>query len=362
MRAFRATETGIGFDPVSGNVFITEFSDTIHEVRPNGLEVLPSFAIPGAGTDEVDLDFLPVAVNVGGTMVPAGTLLVVNGDDSPDQLYALNKDTGADPGPGGHDRGSTPIGGTYHAVRNRIFVANFSTGVITEVNPADGATFNSFPVRPAGSPPFAFSFGDLEVHPVSGNLLAVGSGQSVIRELTPTGTFVRDLDVSGLGITAMSGIAVDDANQEAWIVNTSGNVVRVNLMGGTGIGRIVNDDTAVVSITPPTVTLNEGNSGTTAFTFNVTLSNPNAGVVTVQVNTQDGTATASRPRLSGDCQSDRHLHARRPAEQAGHRARERRHPERGQRELHRRPEQSHRRRRVARHDGRRRARSPTTTS
>ena len=150
---FPGSEVGIGFDPVSGNVFIAESGDTIHEVRPNGLEVLPTFAIPGNDfTDEVDLDFLPMAVNVGGTMVPAGTLLVVNGDDSPDQLYALNKDTGAILAQVGITAVNS-IGGTYHAVRNRIFVANFSTGVITEVTPANGATFNSFPVRPAGSPP-----------------------------------------------------------------------------------------------------------------------------------------------------------------------------------------------------------------
>jgi hypothetical protein len=59
-------------------------------------------------------------------------------------------------------------------------------------------------------------------------------------------------------------------------------------MTHSGIGRIVNDDNALFEITPPTLAHNEGNSGTTAYTFNVTLSNPNTGPVSVQVNTQNG--------------------------------------------------------------------------
>src|SRR5581483_6085100 len=58
----------------------------------------------------------------------------------------------------------------------------------------------------------------------------------------------------------------------------------------TGIGTIVNDDTAAFSITPP-VSHPEGNSGTTPFVFTVTMSNPVAAPTTVVVNTADGTAT-----------------------------------------------------------------------
>jgi len=74
-------------------------------------------------------------------------------------------------------------------------------------------------------------------------------------------------------------------------------VFRVNLSGATnatitnnqGIGIILNDDTRI-SIND--VSLNEGNSGTTAFTFNVTLSPASSQTVTVNYATANNTAIA----------------------------------------------------------------------
>ena len=60
----------------------------ISEFTPTGVEVLPRINRPGASTDSFDLDFFGEAVNLGGTAVPAGSLLVVNGIDSPNRVYA----------------------------------------------------------------------------------------------------------------------------------------------------------------------------------------------------------------------------------------------------------------------------------
>jgi LEA14-like dessication related protein len=63
------------------------------------------------------------------------------------------------------------------------------------------------------------------------------------------------------------------------------------LADGTGLGTITNDDvTPSISITD--VTQNEGNSGTTNFTFTVSLSPAGTQTVTVNYATADGTATA----------------------------------------------------------------------
>ncbi len=62
-------------------------------------------------------------------------------------------------------------------------------------------------------------------------------------------------------------------------------------VGGTPqTGTITNDDASAISIND--VSVNEGNTGTTAFTFTVTLSQPISSTVTVNYATADGTATA----------------------------------------------------------------------
>jgi hypothetical protein len=59
---------------------------------------------------------------------------------------------------------------------------------------------------------------------------------------------------------------------------------------GTSTGTITDDD-AMPTISISDVTLAEGDSGTTAFNFTVTLSNPSQGTITVDFQTQDDTAT-----------------------------------------------------------------------
>jgi hypothetical protein len=59
------------------------------------------------------------------------------------------------------------------------------------------------------------------------------------------------------------------------------------------IGTIVNDDQAVVSLTPAQISLEEGNSNTTAYEFKVELDQPSNQDVTVYYETNDGTATVA---------------------------------------------------------------------
>src|SRR5258707_327546 len=62
------------------------------------------------------------------------------------------------------------------------------------------------------------------------------------------------------------------------------------IAGNRGVGTITGDD-PVPAISISDVSLNEGNAGTTPFTFNVTLSNPSSLTITVDYTTADGTAT-----------------------------------------------------------------------
>ncbi|MFB2979930.1 Calx-beta domain-containing protein [Microseira sp. BLCC-F43] len=61
------------------------------------------------------------------------------------------------------------------------------------------------------------------------------------------------------------------------------------------MGLLQNDDNqpVVIIISPPPITNNEGNSGITAYTYTVNLSNPTFQTVTVNYSTNDGTATVA---------------------------------------------------------------------
>jgi hypothetical protein len=79
---------------------------------------------------------------------------------------------------------------------------------------------------------------------------------------------------------------------ETFFVNVT-NVSGASIADGQGLGTIVNDD-AGPALSINDVSLNEGNSGTTTFTFTVSLSVPaGPGGVTFDIATQDGTATTA---------------------------------------------------------------------
>jgi fibronectin-binding autotransporter adhesin len=80
---------------------------------------------------------------------------------------------------------------------------------------------------------------------------------------------------------------------EAFLVNVT-NVAGATVLDGQGQGTIQNDDSPVLSIDD--VSASEGNSGTTTFTFHVTLSIPaGPGGVTFDIATTDGTARDHNP-------------------------------------------------------------------
>jgi CSLREA domain-containing protein len=97
------------------------------------------------------------------------------------------------------------------------------------------------------------------------------------------GTTVQTIPISVLGDTT------NEANENFTVVLTAPSNATIGTGAGTGT---INNDDAAPSISIGDVTLAEGNSGTTAFSFPVTLSAPSALTVTVNYATASGSAVA----------------------------------------------------------------------
>ena len=103
-----------------------------------------------------------------------------------------------------------------------------------------------------------------------------------------TATFNVDSDTTTVTVTVNGDVVTE--NDETFFVYLT-NPVHGTLVDEQGQGTITNDDFASLSIND--VTQSEGNSGTTDFTFTVTLSAASALPVSVDFATADGTATTA---------------------------------------------------------------------
>ncbi len=225
---------GTAWDPGSGNVFVYQSGATdIREYTTAGSLVAPNIPQPGVTAQEFDMDFADAAFEMGRKIpIPAGSLLIANGDDAPNAVYAVNK----------HDgtvlekltlQVTNTIGITHHATRGTFFLLDFSTDRLTEINPLTGSFVGQFPIAPTGSPTvsggstFGVFHGDVEVHPASGNLWVGGSEHEVIRELSPTGAYLADIDLSALDLNGgISGLSFDNSGA-LWLTTDGGYVYKL---------------------------------------------------------------------------------------------------------------------------------------
>lgn len=90
-------------------------------------------------------------------------------------------------------------------------------------------------------------------------------------------------------VVLVNGDTVDEA-QETFFLDIS-NVQNATVSSSRGTGFIVDDDGPTISINDVRVT--EGNSGTKAATFTLTLTGPSVEAIAVRAITSPGTATAS---------------------------------------------------------------------
>ena len=223
--------------------------------------------------------------------------------------------------PSGHGEGAFYIG-THGVVTNVVtgavdFVApdsgslgEFITATATVFdNGANSTSEFSQCVQVTPNPVLAFSAGSASVNEsattktIVVNRTGSTNGTISVNYATTNGTATagEDYPATNGTLTFGPGEAVktfdvtllpdglDEPNETVTLTLTNAST-GVNLANSPFTLTIDDDDpTPVISIT--NVSANEGNSGTTSFTFDVTLSSPSASTVSVHFETEEGTST-----------------------------------------------------------------------
>ena len=178
---------------------------------------------------------------------------------------------------------------------NANVTASSATGTITNDDQPPGLSIGDVTLTEgnAGTKNFTFtvSLAQASGVPITVDFATGGGNATAGTDYTATsGVLTFAAGETSKSITVLvNGDLVNEADETF-------NVTLSNASGSTpisipvGIGTITNDD--VVNVTIGDASQNEGNTGTTSFTFNVTLSASSDQAITIPFSTSGGTATA----------------------------------------------------------------------
>jgi hypothetical protein len=205
-----ATIVDVAFNPSSGELLLgNSGTGLIYRINPATGATVGSFAIPVQNSGNLGLDIAPVGFTLrdtaSATNVPiaAGSLIVFNGAPNPDRIIAMNPTTGAILATLTLANNFDIVGGAVTAT-GRVFVLDPTANSVREINPLTGAEI----VAAGFAAGMDINFGDIAVHPTTGNLWIASSQTAILREYTEAGVFVRSIDLTPQGVaTELSGLA-----------------------------------------------------------------------------------------------------------------------------------------------------------
>ena len=224
----------VAADPATGSVWVSDFNNPakLDLVNPSTGQVASSITLTSAfGSTGLfnlaGLQVLSAAISLGGTPAPSGSLLVFNGNASPDRVVAVNPSTGAVVASLALANNYDLAAGTYDPTSGHLFVVDRRTSPtkVVEINPATAAEISSFAL------PFnASSYAGLVVDPAGGTLW-YGSDQSgAAVQLSRTGAVLRTVSLTAQGVPAntTSGLSFDAAGN-LLVASNQGQVFRVKV-------------------------------------------------------------------------------------------------------------------------------------
>lgn len=258
---------GIAYNAPDGEIMVIGCSASVIDRYAEDGTFLSTADVIGEGANDVDIDMSPGDLVMNGTFVAQGQLLLVNGETDEAEIYAIDEVTNTviDTLITGFGV-SHVVGGSYHPQRGTFFLvqdkvpSGFPGNRIAEVDATTGDTIQTFSTMPE----FQVNFGDLDISPVSGHLFVVSSDESTIAEFTPEGVFVTEHPLP-TGVSGLSGIALDNDLQGAWVCSSSGVVFKLGNFP-VSVPELSANSMATVRPNPANdrvlVTFNEAQAGT----------------------------------------------------------------------------------------------------
>jgi hypothetical protein len=220
---------GVAYNAPAGEIMVIGCgASTVDRYMEDGTYV-SSATVVGEAPNDVDIDMSPADLVMNGTFVAQGQLLLVNGETGVAEIYAIDEATDEilDTLVTGFGA-SHVVGGSYHPMRGTFFLvqdnvpSGFAANRVAEIDATTGDTIQTFSVLPD----FNVNYGDLDISPVSGNLFLVSSDENGIAEFTPEGDFIAEHPLPS-GVSSLSGIALDNDLEGAWVCNTGGMVFKL---------------------------------------------------------------------------------------------------------------------------------------
>ena len=235
---------GLAYDADSARIWAYDCDvAVIYQYTTAGVFVR-SIPMVGGTSNDVDLTMSPEALNLGAGSVPAGRLMVFNGETGPCEVYGVNQGPGTVLATLNSAFGASHVvGGAYHPIRNTIYMVQddqpvaATDNLIAEIDPVTGAVLNQFDLITS----YNVGYGDLEISPVTGQLFVVSGDEETIIQYTPDGAPTEEFQLP-TGVTNISGLALDCASGQAWVCNTSGFIYR---LGGFPCGNLIGENTAL---------------------------------------------------------------------------------------------------------------------
>jgi ribosomal protein L35AE/L33A len=267
---------------------------TVTEGNSGTVNAVFNVTLSAASGQQVTVQFATAngsAVAPGDFANNSGTLTFAPGTTTQSVTVAVNGDTTSEANETFTLNLSNPV--------NAVLATGTATGTITDDDTSRSLSINDVTVTEGnlGSVNAVFTVtlgGPAPAGNVTVQFATANSTATAGTDFTAAnGTLTFDASNTTRTITvAVTGDTLDEAN-ETFQVNLSNASAGVSLADGQGIGTITDDDGAP-TISIADVSQFEGNSGTTNFVFNVSLSNSSGQQVTVNFATANGTATAGQ--------------------------------------------------------------------
>ena len=243
-------------------------------------------------------DLLEAVAGIDYTAISGGSATIAAGTDSTtvtvdvvgEQLVELDETFAV-------DISSSTFNGSADATRVNI---GDNRGVGTIIND-DSASVSIDDVAinegDAGTTIFTFTIStdlraskDLSVGVDTADLLEAVAGTDYTAISSGSATIVAGTDSTTVDVAVQTDRVVEvdetfNVNLSASTFNGSTDTTRVNIVDDTGVGTIINDDTAAISISD--VAIAEGDTGNTAFTFTISTDLQASKDLSVNVNTAD---------------------------------------------------------------------------